>query len=278
MDTKAAKEIKDMLVGLAGSVTRLEEGQKSLRQEFADSMTKIEKRFEKDEAEIHELHTKLAHLTSVVEGLQGTRWGMEDANMEDDAPRRKRGRSADPDRSKKKAAQMIWLSGYKNNLSRDDRKDDIVKHYKAIMGTQEFPKDVEVRVYGKYGRESNLFFASSEEATFFFRKATQTSDAHPMFGDVKLYWGRCKEGRALARHIGTSKAFRAFHDCGAAGKLENDKGKGEIYINTITVAKIILDDAEKPQMRFCDADIAENMKINQEAIKSTFAKLLSAKE
>ena len=112
MDTKAAKEIKDMLVGLAGSVTRLEEGQKSLRQEFADSMTKIEKRFEKDEAEIRELHAKLAHLTTVVEGLQGTRWGAADANMEDDAPRRRRGRSADPDVSKDKRGAddpAVWI-------------------------------------------------------------------------------------------------------------------------------------------------------------------------
>ena len=193
-------------------------------------------------------------------------------------PDRKRARSADPQMTDSKAKQMIRLSGYPRNLTREERKADITKHYTRIMGVDALPNDMEIRVFGRYGKDSALFFASSDDAIFFFRKATAQGDVHPMYGDTKLYWSKYKVGRALVRHRGTSKACRAFHECGVFGKIENDKGKGEIYVNCASVARVIVEPDGTAKLTFLDSEIAGSMKIDKEAIRARFASLLTVAE
>ena len=115
-----------------------------------------------------------------------------------------------------------------------------------------------------------------EAATYFFCKVTQTTREHPMYGATKLSWSRCTEGRAFTRHKRTSNSFRAFHESGAAGKIENDKCRGEMYTNTTTVARVNLDDVKKPNLHPVDGDITEDRKLNQGAVKTRFMKSLLA--
>ena len=135
-----------------------------------------------------------------------------------------------------------------------------------------------IRVFGKYAKDSALFFAHADDAIFFYRKATAQSNEHPMSGRTTLYWSKYKVGRAFARHRGTSKACRAFHECGAFGKIENDKGKGEIYINSASVARISVEPDGAAKLIFLDREIVGSMKIDKEAIRARFASLMTVAE
>ena len=83
-------------------------------------------------------------------------------------------------------------------------------------------------------------------------------------------------GKGIYPTQGYIQGILAFHGSGAAGKIENDKGRGETYIDTTTVARVNLDDVEKPKLHVVDRDVAEDRKLNQGAMKTRFMKLLLA--
>lgn len=215
-------------------------------------MQKIEAHFQTDKAEIQPLHAKLSHLVSV--HLQnGQRNDTQDENHGQREPRHKRARSVEGRASHGKTSKMIRLSGWKKKLDRDTRKDDSAKHYMAI--TSEFPRDIQTNVYGRCGKDSTVLFPCFKDTDTSFRIATRQGSDHPDCGDGNFFLKQAQGTKRLRPSKGTSKACRAFHECGVAGNIENDKNKGEIYVSTFTDARIMLDSDDKPKLLFADRKI-----------------------
>ena len=175
---------------------------------------------------------------------------------------------------------MIKLSGHKNNLSRDDRKqaaEETIKFVGSVMPYKE------IRTYGRYGTESVIVFDNPINVDSFHKEATKQGKEHPKFRGDTLYWNKYKTGLKFVKHKATSKLARACHEIytkadgmdDAGPKIESDKNKGEIYFNTVTIARVfVYEDFDEPRVSF-DKAKCEQLNVDVEAIRAKFKVLIT---
>ena len=165
---------------------------------------------------------------------------------------------------------MIKLSGHKGNLSREER---VAAAEQAVESVLSVIEHKEIRTYWRYGTESVIVFDNPIAADAFFKDAAKKGQDHPVYEVDTLL--KQIHGKA------TSKLARVFHemytkeDALNCPKIESDKGRGEIYFNTETVARIFINDEfEEPKITFNKRRCSE-LSIDAEALKAKFQQLIA---
>jgi len=266
---------------------KIETSQKEIQGTMEKLTNELSTKIDKMETDMNEFKSRLERFEKTVEELQkkeatSTRdpWAAAAAAHKSKRPRAESFDNNDRAQEESNLKSMIKLSGPKNNLSREDRKQAAVEAIKFVNSIIPFK---EIRTYGRYGTESVVVFENPINADSFYKEATKQGQDHPTFRGDTLYWNKYKTGWKYEKHKATSKLARAFHEIytkvdsmdGAGPKIESDKNKGEIYFNTETVAKVFVNEEfDEPRITF-DKVRCEQLEVDVEAIRGKFKSLVA---